>query len=77
LNAIVGLTGFIKVAAARVGDVEGMEERTFADSDSVVGNGLSLPVTWRGGESEINHEGHATILRFRMRHARLFGVEFV
>ena len=47
LNASVKPTGYIKVAVQRFGqgDVPG---RSFDDADRLVGDGLALPVTWRG-----------------------------
>lgn len=74
MNASVKPTGYIKTAV-RVwgrGDVPG---RSFEDADRIIGDGLALPVTWNG-ESTLNHEGAPVILRFRLRQAKLFGVEF-
>ena len=74
LNASVKPSGQIKVAVQRfgAGDVPG---RSFDDADRLIGDGLAMPVTWRG-EDTLKHEGSPVILRFQLRHARLFGVEF-
>jgi hypothetical protein len=74
LNASVKPSGYIKVAVRRFGaaDVAG---RSFEDADRLVGDGLAMPVTWRG-ESSLEHEGAPVILRFQLRQARLFGIEF-
>ena len=74
LNASVKPSGYIKVALRRLGkgDVPG---RSFEDADRLVGDGLAMPVTWRG-EDSLKHEGAPVILRFQLRQAKLFGVEF-
>ena len=74
INASIKPTGYIRVAVRRYGggDVAG---RSFADADRLVGDGLALPVTWRG-ESSLKREGSPVILRFELRQAKLFGVEF-
>jgi hypothetical protein len=76
LNASVGLTGHIKVSAAKVGQPQSMPGRSFAEADPIAGDGFSLPVTWNG-ESEIDHGGDAVILHFQLQRAKLFGIEFV
>lgn len=74
LNATVKPTGYIKVAVRLLtkGDVTG---RSFDDADRLVGDGLAMPVTWRG-EDSLKHAGQPVILRFQLRQAKLFGVEF-
>ena len=61
LNATVKPSGYIKVAVRRFGhgDVSG---RSFDDADRLVGDGLALPVTWRG-EHALRHEDDPVILR--------------
>ena len=34
-----------------------------------------MPVTWKG-DPNLNHDNTPIILKFRLRHAKLFGVEF-
>ena len=75
LNASVKPTGYVRVAVRRMGSGEDVPGRTFAESDRIVGDGLALPVSWHGEEA-LNHEGAAVILRFQLRQAKLFGIEF-
>jgi hypothetical protein len=75
LNASIKPTGHIKVAVRRFGTGEDVPGRTFTDMDRLVGDGLALPVTWHG-EDTLNHGGDPVILRFEMRQAKLFAVEF-
>lgn len=74
LNASVLPTGYIRVAvhAFNGGEIEG---RSLEDADRLIGDGLAMPVTWKGEES-LNHGGRPIVLRFRLRQAKLFGVEF-
>jgi hypothetical protein len=74
LNASVLPTGYIRVA---VGIFDGgqIKGRAFADADRFVGDGLAMPVTWKG-EANMKHGGKPVILRFQMRQAKLYGVEF-
>jgi hypothetical protein len=75
LNAIVKPTGYIKVAARRFNRGEDIAGRTFEDTDRIFGDGLALPVTWKG-EANLNHEGAGILLRFKLKQAKLFGIEF-
>ncbi len=74
LNAMVPPTGYIKVAVSILhkGDMEGC---SFDNTDPIIGDGLELPVSWNGN-AEINHGGEPVIFRFRLRQAKLFGLEF-
>lgn len=74
LNASVKPTGYIKTAIQVYGRGE-VSGRAFEDADRIIGDGLDMPVTW-GSEDTLNHGGEPVILRFEMRQARLFGVEF-
>jgi hypothetical protein len=75
LNASVQPSGYIKTAVRRFGTGDDVAGRTFDDADRIVGDGLAIPVTWKG-EDTLNHEGTAVILRFQLRQAKLFGIEF-
>ncbi len=75
LNATVKPTGHIKVAVRLLGRGDDVPGRSFEDADRLVGDGLAMPVTWRR-ESELKHEGAPVILRFQLRQAKLFGIEF-
>jgi hypothetical protein len=74
LNAAVKPTGHIRVAVRLYGkgDVAG---RSFEDADRIVGDSLSHKVSWKG-ETSLKHGGAAVILRFQMKQAKLFAVEF-
>lgn len=68
-------TGYIKTAVRRFGTGEDVTGRAFEDADRIVGDGLAVPVTWQGKDT-LKHEDTAVILRFQLRHAKLFGIEF-
>jgi len=74
LNAVVKPTGYIQVAVRLLGkgDVPG---RSFDQTDRLVGDDLAMPVSW-SGEADLRHGGAAVILRFRLRQAKLYGIEF-
>jgi hypothetical protein len=74
LNASVKPSGYIKVAVQRYGAGE-VPGRSFDDADRLLGDGLAMPVTWRG-EDSLKHDGAPVVLRFQMRQAKLFAVEF-
>lgn len=76
LNASVKPTGYIKTAVRRFDQGEDLPGRSFDQADRIVGDGLELPVTWQG-EADIPHEGAGIMLRFQLRQAKLFGIEFV
>jgi len=86
LNAMVKPTGYIKMAVKIYGgsedmfgsltDAKGLQSgRTFEDTDRLVGNSLAMPVTWKG-DAVIPHQGKPIILRFQLKQAKLFGIEF-
>ncbi len=53
-----------------------LEGRRFAECDPLTGDHLSHKVTWRGN-ADIGHpEGAPVELRFRLRNADLYSVEF-
>ncbi len=75
VNASVKPTGSIQVAVRRFGTGEDIPGRTFSESDRLIGDGLALPVTWRG-DGDLNHQGDPVVLRFQLKQAKLFGIEF-
>ncbi len=75
LNAIVLPTGYVKVAVRRFGSGEDISGRGFEDCDPFAGDGLALPVKWKG-EDLLQCDGKPISLRFKLRQAKLFGVEF-
>jgi len=64
-----------RAGSVRVGIV-GLPGRSAADCDPVVGDGFSVPVRWRG-ENGIETDGRAVQLRFELRAAELFGLEWI
>ena len=74
LNAVIPPTGYIKVAVRLFGggDAPG---RSFEKTDRLIGDGPDMPVTWNG-EEDLKHGGRPVILRFQLRQAKLFGVQF-
>lgn len=74
LNAIVKSTGYIKVAVRALG-IGDLAEQTFENTDTIVGDGLEMLVAWKG-DYVIPHQGKPVILRFKLKQAKLFGVEF-
>jgi len=74
LNASVKPSGYIKTQIRTYGGgiIEG---RTFDASDRIIGDNLEFPVTWNG-EDGLNHGGKPVILAFKLRQAKLYGVEF-
>ncbi|MCL5096478.1 MAG: hypothetical protein M1608_02880, partial [Candidatus Omnitrophica bacterium] len=74
INAIVPPSGYIQVSVA-VNDGEPVADRSFEDMDPIVGDNLAFPITWKG-QAELNHGGKPLTLRFRLRQAKLFGIEF-
>jgi len=75
LNASVIPTGYIKVAVRLFDQDEDMAGRSLEDADRLIGDDLAMKVTWKG-EDTLQHGGKPIILRFQLRQAKLFGVEF-
>lgn len=75
LNASVRPAGFVQVGVQRLRQDE-IPGRGLADCDAMVGDSQAMPVTWKG-QADLQHGDSPVILKFRTRHARLFGVEFV
>jgi hypothetical protein len=75
LNAIIPPTGYNKVAIRRFGTREDVPGRGFDDADRLIGDSLAMDVTWKK-DPLLKHGRTPVILRFRMRQAELFGVEF-
>ncbi|MHC4445152.1 MAG: hypothetical protein ACYTF1_15215 [Planctomycetota bacterium] len=75
LNAIVKPTGYIKVAIRIYGRGKDVNDRSFVDSDRMIGDNLAMPVTWNS-QANLNHTQSPIILRFQLKQAKLFGIEF-
>jgi hypothetical protein len=48
--------------------------RTFAEADSLNGDGLGIPITWKGDSDMSEYRGKIIFLRFKMRAAKLFSL---
>ena len=75
INAVTKRAGWIKVA---VSDLDGsfLEGRSFEDATPIVGDRFWTPVTWNGQEDLGFEEGQPICLRFKMKKAQIFGLEF-
>ena len=76
LNFRTAPAGRIEVEAWNWHDRKPIGGRRFEDCDRLVGDELDKRITWRG-QADLGHDaGNAVVLRFRMRTANLFSVEF-
>ncbi len=74
LNFRTTMTGSVQVEALAEGKV--IAGQSFADCDTLSGDHLDRVVTWRG-KTDLGHKtGECVELRFRLRNADLFSVEF-
>jgi hypothetical protein len=74
-NANVAPSGYLKLAIRVWGNPDDLPGRTFADSERVLGDSLAARASWKRGQV-IGHQGQPISLRFQMKQARLFGIEF-
>jgi len=74
LNATIRPTGYIKVAV-RVWGSGDLPEQTYDNTDTIVGDGLEMPVTWKN-DPVIPCHNKPIILRFRLKQAKIYGIEF-
>ncbi len=75
INAVIKPTGYIKVAVRHLGKSKDIDERSFEQTDTMVGDSLAFPVRWNGQES-LSCQGKPIRLRFQMRQAKLYAIEF-
>jgi hypothetical protein len=75
LNATVKPTGYIKVAIRLYGAGSDVSGRSFEDTDRMIGDNLAMPVTWNS-ETTLKHNGTPVVLRFQLKQAKLYGIEF-
>lgn len=76
INAITQRAGSIQIEVA---DSEGkvIPGRSFSDCKRIIGDRYKYPVIW-DGETDFGHKDKTPIiLRFRMKSAQIFGLEFV
>lgn len=71
LNALTEQAGSVLV------EVDGVPGRSFADCDPIIGDQFRKVVTWKGATDLGVEAGKPVVLRFRMRQAKLFGLEFL
>jgi len=75
LNFKTSITGFVKVEALGP-DGKPLPNRSFDDCDYLSSDHLDKVVTWKG-QSDLSHtDGTPITLRFRLRNAELYSVEF-
>ena len=74
LNLQTKHAGHVLVEAA---DRQGrpLPGRSFADADPISGDHLDRPVTWNGEAGLAKSPGQPVLLRFRLRAAKLFGLQ--
>jgi len=70
LNAVTKRAGEIRI------QVEGVAGRGFAECDGICGDQYRKPVTWKGQADLGYPHGAPIVLRFRMKKAKLFSLEF-
>ncbi len=75
LNFRTSNAGFVKVEVIGEGG-GGADGRTFDDCDLLTGDHLDKEVSWAGQTDPGHPDGEAIVLRFRMRNAELYSVEF-
>lgn len=76
INALTARAGEVRIEAANMADRKPLAGRSFADADAVRGDCHWTPVTWRGNDDLGHADGAPVVLRFRMRNARIYGLEF-
>jgi len=75
INAITARAGEIRVEAA---DFDGKPTpgRTFEDSIPIVGDQYRTIVRWKNADDLGVKAGEPVILRFKMRRAKIYGLDF-
>jgi hypothetical protein len=75
INAVTERAGSIRVEACDV-DAKPLPGRTFDDAVAIVGDQYHMPLKWKGGDDLGTKAGVPIVLRFRLDHASLFGLNF-
>lgn len=75
INAVTDRNGFVSVEAA---DLSGkpIKGRTFADAVASFGDLHWMPITWKAHSDLGIKPGEPLVLRFRMKLARIYGLQF-
>ncbi len=76
INAVTKRAGEIRVEA---GDFEGkpLPGRSFEEADPIVGDQYHSPVTWKGQDDLGASSGQPVVLRFRMKMAKIYSLDFI
>jgi hypothetical protein len=75
INALTGRAGGIRVEIATLLD-ETLPGHSFADCKPIQGDQFWTPVTWNGQDDLGFNANQPIIIRFKMDHAKLFGIQF-
>jgi len=75
INALTGRAGGIRVEIATLLD-ETLPGRNFDDCKPIQGDQFWTPVTWNGQDDLGFNANQPIIIRFKMDHAKLFGIQF-
>ena len=75
INAVTQRAGDIKI---EVGDFHGktLPGRTFDDCDLITGDEYQKTVTWKGEDQLGAKPGEPIVLRFKMKHAKIYALDF-
>lgn len=76
LNVRTQRAGFVRVEAVSLTDRQVLPGRSFADSVPLVGDKPAGRAAWKGGETLGVEAGKAVYLRFHLKNAQLFGLDF-
>jgi hypothetical protein len=75
VNALVDRNGSLLIEAARL-DGSPIAGRSFADGVPIIGDQFWTPVTWKAADDLGIRPGEPVVLRFRMKLAKVYGIEF-
>jgi hypothetical protein len=75
INALTDRAGSILVEVAELGG-KPLPQRSFQEATPVFGDLHWSPLNWNGQEDLGHKEGSSIMLRFRLDHAKIFGLEF-
>lgn len=75
INAIVDRNGSLEIEAATL-DGTPIPGRSFAEAVPIIGDRFWTPVTWKAAADLGIKPGEPVVLRFRMKLAKIYGIEF-
>lgn len=76
INAVTKRAGGIRVEVAADPEGKTIPGRSFAECKPIIGDRYQTVLTWNGQEDLGYKEGTPIILRFHMKNAQIFGLEF-